>query len=86
LSIKRFWGWAGIATAKGMNTTSNTLYPSSHHLYIFEKKKTDLKLMFKLSFSQPVIYTKLGYSISGLGPKNEFEVVACPGHPGNETF
>jgi len=46
-------------------------------LYVFEKNKTDLKL----SFAQPVIYTKRGCSISGLGPKNVFGAVVCPGHP-----
>jgi len=30
-----FWGWAGIATAKGMNSTSNSLCPDSNPLYIF---------------------------------------------------
>jgi hypothetical protein len=41
--------------------------------------------MFKHSFGQPVICTKLGNSISGFGPKNEFGVVVCPGHLGNGT-
>ena len=80
-----FWGWAGIATAKGMNSTSNTLCPGSNPLYLFEGKRTNLARMFKHSFGQPVICHKLGLSIAGCEPKNEFGVVVCPGHASNGT-
>lgn len=29
-----FWGWAGLATAKAMNSTSNTLCPNSNPLFM----------------------------------------------------
>ena len=80
-----FWGWAGIATAKGMNSTSNSLCPGSNPLYLFEGKHTNLAHMFKHSFGQPVICHKLGKSIAAIETKNEFGVVVCPGHPGNGT-
>lgn len=41
--------------------------------------------MFKHSFGQPVICTKLGKKVAGFDTKNEFGVVVCSGHPGNGT-
>jgi len=80
-----FWGWAGIATAKGMNSTSNSLCLESNPLFIFEGKRTNLQHMFKHSFGQAVISTKMGKLTAGCDTKNEFGVVVCPGHPGNGT-
>ncbi len=34
-----FWGWAGIATAKGMNSTSNTLCAGSNPFLHFREEE-----------------------------------------------
>ena len=80
-----FWGWAGIATAKGMNYVSNTLIPDSNPLFEFEGKRVDLSRMCKHSWGQAVICTKMGKLKAGCETKNEFAVVVCPGHPSNGT-
>ena len=80
-----FWGWAGLAVAKGINSVSNSLCPDSTPLYEFEHRRTDLSRMFKHPFGQAVISTRIGQKHHGLAPKNEFGIVVSPGHPGNGT-
>ena len=80
-----FWGWCGIATAKGMNCISNTLCPDSNPLAVFERKTVDLDNMCKHYWGEGVISTKLGKRQLNLDPKNEFGVVVCDGSPLNGT-